>query len=42
MLDARLERGWRPTPSLLKSGARMLGYAACVFEKPDGLGSDAI
>jgi hypothetical protein len=33
LLDARLERGWRPTPSLLKGGAKVLGYAACIFER---------
>jgi hypothetical protein len=30
LLRARLERGWTPTPSALKDGARVLGYAACV------------
>jgi hypothetical protein len=30
LLDARLARGWRPTPSALKEGERVLGYAACV------------
>lgn len=35
MLDARLARGWRPTPSGLKSGPAVLGYAACVFETHD-------
>jgi hypothetical protein len=29
MLEARLERGWRPTPSRLRAGERVLGYAAC-------------
>jgi hypothetical protein len=29
LLEARLARGWRPTPSALKSGDRILGYAAC-------------
>ena len=32
LLEARLARGWRPTPSLLKDGERVLGYAACVVE----------
>ena len=31
LLDARLDRGWRPTPSRVKGGPRVLGYAACVF-----------
>ena len=29
LLARRLERGWRPTPSALKVGERILGYAAC-------------
>lgn len=32
LLAARLAAGWRPTPSGLKEGPRVLGYAACVFE----------
>ena len=32
LLEARLARGWRPTPSQLKEGARVLGYAACEVE----------
>ena len=35
LLERRLERGWRPTPSRLKDGHRVLGYAACVFEQPE-------
>ena len=30
LLDARLARGWRPTPTRLREGERVLGYAACV------------
>ena len=30
LLAARLARGWRPMPSRLKEGERVLGYAACV------------
>jgi len=30
LLQARLARGWHPTPSDLKDGARVLGYAACI------------
>ena len=30
LLERRLARGWRPTPSALKDGERVLGYAACV------------
>ena len=29
LLQARLERGWQPTPSMLQTGAEILGYAAC-------------
>jgi hypothetical protein len=32
LLQARLARGWRPTPSQLKEGERVLGYAACVVK----------
>jgi len=34
LLDARLQAGWKPTPSSLKGGDRVLGYAACVFAAP--------
>ena len=30
LLAARLARGWQPTPTRLKDGERVLGYAACV------------
>lgn len=30
ILDMRLQTGWQPTPSLLKDGDVVLGYAACV------------
>jgi len=29
LLADRLARGWRPTPSRLRDGDRVLGYAAC-------------
>ncbi|MBF5044579.1 MULTISPECIES: hypothetical protein [Myxococcaceae] len=29
LLEARLARGWRPTPSALQDGEQVLGYAAC-------------
>ena len=29
LLDARFARGWKPTPSDLRDGERILGYAAC-------------
>jgi hypothetical protein len=28
LLDARVARGWEPTPTGLKDGAKVLGYAA--------------
>ena len=31
LLDERLAAGWHPTPTALRSGERVLGYAACVF-----------
>jgi len=34
LLEARLARGWRPTASELKGGARVLGYAACAVTVP--------
>jgi hypothetical protein len=34
LLNDRLARGWKPTPSGLKVGDRVLGYAACVFDPP--------
>jgi hypothetical protein len=34
LLRARLARGWTPTPSALKSGERVLGYAACAVSSP--------
>jgi hypothetical protein len=30
LLEARLARGWRPTPSYLVSGLQVLGHAALV------------
>lgn len=30
LLQARLERGWKPTHSNLNSGEKVLGYAACL------------
>jgi hypothetical protein len=29
LLGERLEAGWHPTPSALREGDRVLGYAAC-------------
>jgi len=36
LLEARLARGWHPTPSALKDGARVLGYAACAVVPTHG------
>jgi len=30
LLARRLDRGWRPTPTALRDGERVLGYAACL------------
>jgi hypothetical protein len=30
MLDARVARGWVPTPTRMKDGDKVLGYAACL------------
>ncbi|QQS40636.1 MAG: hypothetical protein IPM63_14890 [Acidobacteriota bacterium] len=32
LLEARLERGWKPTPSRLKEGDIVEGHAACVVK----------
>lgn len=29
LLDQRILRGWKPTPTLLRTGERVLGYAGC-------------
>ena len=29
LLAARLARGWEPTPTAMRDGQRVLGYAAC-------------
>jgi hypothetical protein len=31
---ARVARGWAPTPTGTREGPRVLGYAACLAEKP--------
>jgi hypothetical protein len=33
LLEFRLKQGWKPTPSRLKEGDRILGHAACAVEK---------
>ncbi len=37
LLEARLARGWSPTPTAMKDGHVILGHAACLVT--DGLGS---
>jgi hypothetical protein len=34
LLERRLDRGWQPTASRLRTGEQVEGYAACVFEDP--------
>jgi hypothetical protein len=36
LLAARLAVGWRPTPTALRSGERVLGYAACAVTGEHG------
>jgi hypothetical protein len=36
LLEARLARGWRPTPTATREGAQILGYAACLVPPPGG------
>ena len=36
LLAVRLAGGWKPTPSALKGGGRVLGYAACVVAHSHG------
>jgi len=31
LLEARLKAGWKPTPSILNEGEKVLGYAACAL-----------
>jgi len=31
LLDARIAHGWKPKPSPMVGGPRVLGYAACVI-----------
>ena len=39
LLATRLAQGWKPTPSMLKDGNQVLGYAGCtVTAAPHRLG----
>ncbi|MDI1481606.1 hypothetical protein [Polyangium sp. y55x31] len=33
MLEARLARGWTPTPTATRDGPVVLGYAACAVSR---------
>lgn len=33
LLDARLARGWSPTPTATRDGDKILGYAACAVAR---------
>jgi hypothetical protein len=33
ILDGRLAAGWAPTPSQLREGTVVQGYAACVYKQ---------
>jgi hypothetical protein len=33
LLDQRLADGWRPTATGTRAGEKILGYAACVFDR---------
>ena len=32
LLDARVRRGWKPTPTATRDGDKVLGFAACINE----------
>ena len=34
LLAARVERGWQPTPTATRDGDVILGYAACLRDRP--------
>jgi hypothetical protein len=42
LLRARLDRGWKPTPTATRDGDQVLGHAACVWEKSTGVGNPSI
>jgi hypothetical protein len=33
LLQARVARGWKPTPTATQSGEVVLGHAACLIQK---------
>jgi hypothetical protein len=34
LLDARVARGWTPTPTGTRDGDKILGHAACLITNP--------
>ncbi len=36
LLEARMARGWTPTPTATRDGDKILGYAACALPPPRG------
>jgi hypothetical protein len=34
LLEARVARGWKPTPTAMQTGEEILGYASCLVAKP--------
>jgi hypothetical protein len=41
ILQARVQDGWKPTPSSLKDGDRVLGHAACLATSIDAADREA-
>jgi hypothetical protein len=33
LLDARVARGWKPTPTAMQHGDEILGHAACLLQR---------
>jgi hypothetical protein len=33
LLEARLARGWQPTPTATRDGPQILGHAACTLRR---------
>jgi hypothetical protein len=38
LLDRRLESGWRPTPTAMRDGDQILGFAACCSRQDGAAG----
>ena len=39
LLEARLAAGWRPTPTAVRGGEEVLGYAKCLSRRGAGSGT---